>query len=98
MVEPHVSLDPDALPPTARHLHKPLEAQLSSALQVAAQEVEQQYDGEPVAEVSEQLLSTTRESLHPDIAEAFQPDAAELHRVAEAIVAEAGEAAPGDAR
>lgn len=86
MVEPHVSLDDSTLGPAARRLKEPLEAQLSSALQVAAKDVEQHYDGEPVGEVSEQLLEGTRDGLHPDIAAAFQPDDAELRRVAEVIV------------
>jgi hypothetical protein len=44
------------------------------------------YAGEPVDEVRRRLLAETRAGLHPDIAEGFEPDQAELRRVAEVIV------------
>ena len=86
MAEPHVSLDPSELPPVARRLREPLEAQLSSALQAAVEEVRENYTGEGKDEVAQDLLSATRDGLHPDIAAAFHPDQAQLDRVAEAIV------------
>jgi hypothetical protein len=91
MAEPHVSLDPADLPPSAQHLREPLEAQLSSALQVAAKDVREHYHGESVDEVSDELVSATRDGLHPDIAAAFEPDGDELRRVAEVIVDDAPE-------
>jgi hypothetical protein len=87
MDEPHVSLDPASLNPVERKLRGPLEEQLSSALQSATERVAERYAGEPVDEVRRRLLAETRAGLHRDIAEAFEPDEAELHRVAEVIVA-----------
>lgn len=86
MQELHVSLDPAELDPAARKLQEPLEAQLSSALQRAAEELAEDYHGEPVDEVSRRLLEAARAGLHPDIAAAWQPDEAELRRVAEAVM------------
>jgi hypothetical protein len=87
MAEPHVTLDPTSLDAVERKLRGPLEEQLSSALQAAAERVRDSYSGEPVDEVCRRLLAETRAGLHPDIAEGFHPDAAELRHVAEAIVA-----------
>jgi hypothetical protein len=86
MQELHVSLDDAQLSPAAQKLQEPLEAQLSSALQRAAEQVEQDYHGEPVAEVAARLLEIARSSLHPDVAAAFQPAARELDRAARAVV------------
>jgi len=86
MRELHVSLETADLDPAARKLQEPLEAQLSSALQRAAEKVEHDYHGESVPEVSERLLDDTKSSLHPDIAAAFQPDATKLRQAAEAVV------------
>jgi hypothetical protein len=86
MSEPHVTLDPDDLGPVERKLRQPLEDQLSSALQAATRRVRESYAGEPVEEVQARLLDETRSGLHPDVAAGFQPDPAELRRVAEAIV------------
>jgi hypothetical protein len=89
MSEPHVTLDPSQLPPAAQKLRGPLEDQLSSALQHATDQVRAGYHGESVDEVADQLLRQTRDALHPDIAEAFQPGGGELRRVAEEIVSRA---------
>jgi hypothetical protein len=89
MSEPHVTLDPAQLPAAAQRLRGPLEDQLSSALQHATEQVRAEYRGESVDEVAEKLLHQTRDALHPDIAEAFQPAGGELRRVAEEIVSRA---------
>ena len=86
MQELHVSLDDAQLGPAAQKLQEPLEAQLSSALQRAAELMEQDYHGEPAAEVGARLLEIAKSSLHPDIAAAFQPDPAELDRAARAVI------------
>ena len=88
MTEPHVSLQGDQLGPVGEKLRGPLEEQLTSALRAAADRVRADYAGEPVNEVARRLLAETRSGLHPDIAAAFQPDSAELRRVADAIVHE----------
>ncbi|TMM37002.1 MAG: hypothetical protein E6F99_13320 [Actinobacteria bacterium] len=87
MSEPHVTLDPDSLGPVERKLREPLEEQLSSALRAAAHRVRKGYSGGSVEEVTARLLEETRTGLHPDVAAAFQPDPAELRRLAEEIVA-----------
>ena len=89
MVEPHINLDPAGLTPVQRKLQGPLEDQLTSALQAAADKVGRHYDGEPVDEVSDELLTETKAGLHPDIAAGFIPDQREMRRVAEAIVHDA---------
>jgi hypothetical protein len=89
MQELHVSLDDAQLSPAAQKLQEPLEAQLSSALQRAAEQVSQDYHGESVAEVAARLLEIARSSLHPDIAAAFRPDPGELDRAAREVIAEA---------
>ncbi len=86
MVEPHVTLDPASLDGVEAKLRGPLEDQLTSALQVAADKVEASYAGEPVDVVTTQLLDETRHGLHPDIAAGWNPDMIELQRVAQAIV------------
>ncbi|GAA0744704.1 hypothetical protein Drose_37335 [Dactylosporangium roseum] len=86
MQELHVSLDPAELDPATQKLREPLEAQLSSALQRAAETIERDYHGESVAEVSRRLLDVARSSLHPDIATGFQPDERELRQAAQAVV------------
>ena len=91
MQELHVTLDDAQLSPAAQKLHEPLEAQLSSALQRAAEVISHDYHGESVAEVSSRLLAVAKESLHPDIAAGFNPDAAELRTAAEAVIQAAGE-------
>ena len=87
MVEPHISLDPQTLSPVEEKLRGPLEQQLTSAVQAAADRIRGGYAGQSVEEVSGMLLEQTRAGLHPDIAAGFAPDRAELRRVAEAIVA-----------
>jgi len=86
MSEPHVSLDPSRLTPAQQRLREPLEEQLTSALQAAADRVRAAYAGEPVDVVCQRLLDETRAGLHPDIAAGFQPDMAEFCGVAAAIV------------
>lgn len=86
MVEPQINLDPNGLSPVEEKLRGPLEDQLTSALQAATDKVQAHYAGEPVDQVSAELLERTRSGLHPDIAAAFQPDPTELRRVAEAVV------------
>lgn len=86
MSEPHVSLDPSGLTPVQERLREPLEEQLTSALQAAAERVRATYDGEPTDVVCQRLLDETRAGLHPDIAEGFQPDMHEFREVAAAIV------------
>jgi hypothetical protein len=88
MVEPHVSLDPASLDPVETKLRGPLEEQLTSALQAAADKIEAAYAGETVDVITMRLLDETRHGLHPDIAAAWSPDMAELQRIAQAIVAE----------
>ena len=69
-------------------LRGPLEDQLTSALRAATDKTQEMYAGESVDEVTEQLLSRTRDGLHPDIAAGFHPDHDQLRRVAAKIVAE----------
>jgi hypothetical protein len=89
MAEPQVTLDPANLGSVEEKLRGPLQEQLTSALRAATERTRQTYAGEPVDEVATVLLRRTRSALHPDIADGFHPDPAQLRRVAEAIVAEA---------
>jgi hypothetical protein len=86
MVEPHVSLDPHGLSPVEQKLRGPLEDQLSSALQAAADRIRDRYAGEPLDVVTAQLLAETKAGLHPDIAAGWQPDPGELEPVAQSIM------------
>lgn len=86
MAEPQVTLDPHGLSPVQDRLHDALEEQLTSALRAATDRIAARYAGEPVDIVCAKLLHETRAGLHPDIAAGFQPDRAELLRVADAIV------------
>ncbi len=86
MAEPHISLDPNHLSPVEEKLRGPLEEQLTSALKVAKDKIEHDYHGESVDQVTGLLLQRTKDGLHPDIAEGFQPDPSQLRQVAEAIV------------
>jgi hypothetical protein len=86
MVEPHITLDTASLSPVEEKLRGPLEEQLTSAMQAAADKITHDYAGEPVETVTVKLLEQTRAGLHPDIAAGFTPDQGELRRVAEAIV------------
>jgi hypothetical protein len=88
MQELHVTIDPDGADPAVQRLQEPLEAQLTSALQRAAEVVKNDYHGESVDEVSRRLLEIARASLHPDIAGAWLPDERELHQAAEGIVSD----------
>jgi hypothetical protein len=87
MSEPQVTLDPNSLDPIEDKLRGPLEDQLTSALQAATDKIRRTYAGESVDEVTQMLLDGTRVGLHPDIAEGFRPNPAELRHVAEANVA-----------
>jgi|tagenome__1003787_1003787.scaffolds.fasta_scaffold14862315_1 hypothetical protein len=89
MAEPHVTLDSASLNPVEDKLRGPLQAQLTSALRAAIDKTRQAYAGEPVDEVAAALLRRTKSALHPDIADGFRPDPAQLRQVAETIVAEA---------
>jgi hypothetical protein len=86
MAEPHVTLGQADLGPVPEKLRGSLEEQLSSALQRATDVVSDDYHGEPVDVVMARLLAETRSALHPDIADAFAPDPAQLRQVAEVIV------------
>ena len=86
MAEPHVTLDQLDLGPVPEKLRGSLEEQLSSALQRATEIVSDHYRGEPVDQVAARLLAETRGALHPDIAEAFQPDPAKIRQLAKVIV------------
>ncbi|GAA1414223.1 hypothetical protein ACFQZ4_36455 [Catellatospora coxensis] len=86
MPEMRVSLDSDDLNAVERKLQVPLEAQLTSALEQAANRVADQYDGQGEDEVTDWILRETRGGLHPDIAEGFQPDEAKLREVARAVM------------
>jgi hypothetical protein len=86
MTEMHVSLDTGDLSAVERKLQEPLEAQLTSALEAAANRVAEQYDGQGEDEVVSWIMRETREGLHPDIAEGFQPDEAKLRQVAQAVM------------
>ncbi|MER7276672.1 hypothetical protein ABT369_19735 [Dactylosporangium sp. NPDC000244] len=86
MQELHVTIDPAHADPAVQRLQEPLEAQLSSALQRAAEVIEHDYHGESVEQVSHRLLEIARASLHPDIADAWLPDERELRQAAQAIV------------
>ncbi|GAB2627107.1 hypothetical protein Aab01nite_80240 [Paractinoplanes abujensis] len=88
MINPRVTLDADTLGPVGQKLQKPLEQQLTSALQHATQTVDDHYHGESVPEVALELLEETKEGLHPDIADAFEPSTDQLQAVAAAIVDE----------
>ena len=86
MAEPHVTLNQPDLGRVPEKLRGSMEEQLSSALQRATDVVSKDYHGESVDEVAARLISETRSALHPDIAEGFRPDPAEIRRVAEVIV------------
>jgi hypothetical protein len=87
MDEPQVTLDPRTLSPVEEKLRGPLEEQLTSALQAAADKIRHRYAGEPLDVITAQLLAETKAGLHPDIAAAWHPDPKELQHVAESITA-----------
>jgi hypothetical protein len=63
-------------------LHDPLEEQLTSALRAAVDRLAGTVTGQPVDQVYDELVRATGDGLHPDIAAHFEPDEAELRRVA----------------
>ena len=87
MTKPQVRLDPASLGPVEK-LRGPLEDQVTSALQQAVDRVEDDYQGESVDQVAEDLVEETKSGLHADIAEAITPDEKQLRSVAEGIVAD----------
>ncbi|GHJ42965.1 hypothetical protein Cs7R123_03070 [Catellatospora sp. TT07R-123] len=89
MADVHVSLDGDELGPVERKLQEPLEDQLSSALDRAAQVVAEQYAGQSEQEVVRLLREEAGAALHPDVAAGFQPDEQGLRAVARAVIARA---------
>ncbi|HWG98434.1 MAG TPA: hypothetical protein VNV66_03715 [Pilimelia sp.] len=92
MNEPRVTPEPgitlvDTGHPVERKLHDALEDQLTSALRAAAERVAaDRRPDESVDQLCRRLLAETRAGLHPDVARAFQPDRAQLCRIAEAIM------------
>jgi hypothetical protein len=86
MAELHVSLDSSQLNAVERKLQEPLEQQLTSALQRAAERVSERYAGQSEDEVVGWLLEEARSALHPDIAAGFEPDEAQLHMMARAVM------------
>ncbi|GAA2625465.1 hypothetical protein [Paractinoplanes durhamensis] len=89
MAEPQVTLDPNSLNPVEEKLRGPLQEQLTSALQAAAEQTRKTYAGEDLDQVTETLLERTKSGLHHDIADGFRPDLSQLRHVAEQIVANA---------
>lgn len=85
---PRVRLDPASSLGAVEKLREPLEEQVTSALRRAVETVDKHYHGEPVAEVTEELLDETKAGLHSDIAESIAPDEAALRSVAEGIVSQ----------
>ena len=86
MDAPEVRIESTSSLGAAEKLRGPLEDQLTSALQVAVDKVDEQYHGEEVQEVSEELREATKAGLHPDIAAGFEPTDGQLRSVAEEIV------------
>jgi len=97
MDKPRAHLAPASLGAVEK-LRGPLEDQVSSALQVAVDRVDDNYQGENVDEVAEDLLVETRAGLHPDIAAGIAPDQGQLRSLAATIVEEntAGAAQPAN--
>jgi hypothetical protein len=89
MIDPQVTLDSATLNPVEEKLQGALEDQLTSALQAAVEEISSGYAGQSVDEVTAALLTTTKSHLHPDIADGWVPDHAQLHEVAAALVRDA---------
>jgi hypothetical protein len=88
MVEPRIHLDPEMSLGAVEKLRGPLEDQLTSALQVAVEQVDDNYHGESVEQVTGELLEKTKSGLHKDIAAGFEPDQEQLRSVAASIVAD----------
>jgi hypothetical protein len=85
MVKPRVRLDATSLG-SVEKLRGPLEDQLTSALDVAVDKVDEHYEGEDVEQVTEQLVEETKAGLHADVAAAIAPDESQLRSVATKIV------------
>jgi hypothetical protein len=86
MVDSHITLDPNGMSPVEQKLRGPLEDQLTSAFEAAAEKVQDEYAGESVEQVGQEILQETRSGLHPDIAAGFEPNPAQLRAVADAVV------------
>ena len=86
VVHPRIQLDPQMSMGSVEKLRGPLEAQLTSALQVAVEDVDANYHGESLPEVTDELMEKTKSGLHRDIADAFEPNPAQLRSVARTIV------------
>jgi hypothetical protein len=85
MVKPRVRLNSTSLGPVEK-LREPLEDQVTSALQGAVDKVDEDYQGEDVEEITEELVEQTKAGLHSDIAAKIAPDQDQLRSVAETIV------------
>ena len=86
VVHPRIQLDPAMSLGPVEKLRGPLEAQLTCALQVAVDDVDDNYHGESVPKVTNELIQKTKSGLHRDIAEAFEPNPRQLQSVARSIV------------
>jgi hypothetical protein len=87
MDKPRARLDPTSLGAVEK-LRGPLEDQVNSALDAAVDKVDDEYDGEDVDQVTDDLLERTKAGLHSDIAAAIEPDEDQLRSVAATIVRE----------
>jgi hypothetical protein len=85
MVKPRARLDPSSLGAVEK-LRGRLEDQVNSALDAAVDKVDDQYDGENVDQVADELLEQTKAGLHSDIAAAIEPDEDQMRSVAATIV------------
>ncbi|GAB6898456.1 hypothetical protein [Kineosporia succinea] len=82
-VQPRIKLDPTTSLGPVEKLREPLEDQLTSALRNAVDKVDKT---ESLEVVEEELLEATKAGLHPDIAEAIEPNPQQLRDVAARIV------------
>jgi hypothetical protein len=85
MVKPRVHLDPASLGRMEK-LREPLEDQVTSALHLAMDKVDESYHGEDVEQVTDELIEQTKAGLHPEVAAAIAPDEQHLRSVAATIV------------
>ena len=85
-MDPAVHLSADTSLGEAEKLRGALEDQLTSALANAVDKVDGDYHNESEHNVMEELMASTKDSLHPDIAEALTLDETQLRSVAAEIV------------